>query len=143
MFGQKMRQNRTPEGRPRAPWHTASADEPVRAQLFPDEPERLKLGRPVILRAERMAPIAEAQRAVHYCGQVVFDWTRLNRHKKLAAAFPGNVLHCTWRPRILVAPLLQEIDAGGGRRDKLVGKAEARLLCAGYCVRIGTQFVVG
>jgi len=33
-----------------------------------------------------MAPVAEAQYAVHYCGQVVFDRTCLNRLKKLASA---------------------------------------------------------
>jgi len=33
-----------------------------------------------------MASITEAQGAVHYGGQVVFDWTRVNRHKKLAAS---------------------------------------------------------
>ena len=74
------------------------------APLFPDEPERLKLRRPGIRRAEWMAPIAEAQGAVHYCGQVVFDRARLDRHKKLAAAIFGDVLHLTRRPRILVAP---------------------------------------
>jgi hypothetical protein len=97
-----------------------------RASLFPDEAERLKLDRPRIWRAERMAPVAEAQCAVHYCGQVVFDRTRLNRHKKLAAAVLGYVLH---RP---ASPLLLEIDAGRRRRDKLVGESEARLLRAGY-----------
>jgi hypothetical protein len=34
-----------------------------------------------------MAPIAEAQRAVRYRGQVVFDRTRVNRDKKLAQPF--------------------------------------------------------
>ena len=42
------------------------------APLFSDEPERLKLGRPAMPRAEWMAAIAESQRAVHDCGQVVF-----------------------------------------------------------------------
>ena len=89
-----------------------------------------------------MAPIAESQRAVHYCGQVVLDRARLDRHKKLAAAVLGDVLRRTRRPRILVALLLQEIDASRSRRNQLVGKAEARLLRVGYCVRISAQFVV-
>jgi hypothetical protein len=47
--------------------------------------------------------------------------------QKACAVVVGYVLHCIRRPGIFVAPLLQEIDAGGGRRDKLGGKAEARL----------------
>jgi hypothetical protein len=54
---------------------------------------------------------AESQRAVHYRGQVVIDWVRLDRYKKLAAAALDDVLRCTRRPGILVAPLLQEIYA--------------------------------
>jgi len=73
------------------------AAEPARAPLLLDEAKRLKLDRPRIRRAERMAPVAESQRAVHYCGQVVFDRTRLNRHKKLAAAVLGDVLRRTRR----------------------------------------------
>jgi len=57
-----------------------------------------------IRRAERMAAIAESQRAIGYRGQVVFGRARLDRHKELAAAVLGDVLHRTRQPRILVAP---------------------------------------
>jgi len=47
--------------------------------LFPGEAKGLKSGRPGIRRAERMAAIAEAQRAIGYRGQVVFCRARLDR----------------------------------------------------------------
>jgi hypothetical protein len=101
------------------------------APLFPDEAKRLKLGGYGIRRAKWMAAIAESQRAISYRGQVVFDRTRLNRYKKLAAAVLSDVLRRTRRPRILVALPLQEIDPSRSRRNQLVGKADMkRVSCA-------------